>query len=552
MQRSQRFVADQRFDLPQYDSMINYISAEFYAYNQQFFSPNNRIIKNWEIENNGGLQVKINNTESSMLFNSESPLAKAVNYRPALADEILIDLADNSTNYVELKIFIDTCAPDTVAIWDAGANGGTGEEFTQTVDTAVEQRPELVSNTIAFTNDPDKVPLAIVTTSGGVIVSIQDARKMLFELESDWDFGVTRTDRTIDSFKSAYDAITTMIKVSNGSANWYDLPYASTKLLKEYQNMFFTGGGDILWEGANGANKISWNAAIDILIADRAWTYTIDPTAAITIPEGSALYVVIPEGAPVGSLVPVVANMSDVPIDPASVGYDAGIQVLFLRKNNKIYGMMDIPELSSGETAVIGEDLPKNIRDRLGIISETSYEPYTSINIILPADSYATSISKLDAAFTAFASDEAKEDWLTVVGVPQTVFNTTNVSMIFDNTKLDVQVYINGVRMKQATDGTAATGEFKKNSATQIEFFNAVAVNARVCIRDERSGAAISGGGGVDLTNITVDPQPLTNGSQALGTVAKAWEYLYLKDTASSQVYRLEVTNGVFQIVAVP
>ena len=552
MQRSQRFVADQRFDLPQYDSMINYISAEFYAYNQRFFSPNNRVVKNWKIENNGGLQVKVNNTDSSMLFNSESALAKAINFRAALSDEILVDLADNSTNYVELKIFLDTCAPDTVAVWDSSANGGTGEEFTQTVDTAIEQRPELVANTIAFTNDPDKVPLAIVTTSGGVITNITDARKMLFELESDWDFGLTRTDRTIDSFKSAYDALTTAIKEVKGSANWYDLPYAGNKILKEYQNMFFTGGGAILWEGANGANNISWNATIEILIADRAWTYSISPSVATAIPEGSALYVVIPEGAPVGPLVPIVAAMSAVPIDPASVGYDAGIQVLFLRKGGKIYGMMDIPELSSGETATIGEDLPKNIRDRLGIISDTTYESYTSTNIILAADSYATAISKMDAAFAAFASDEAKEDWQTVVGVPQLQFNTTNVTMIFDNTKLDVQVYINGVRMRQATDGTAATGEFKKNSATQIEFFQAIPVNARVCIRDERSGSAISGGGGVDLTNITVDPQPFTNGSQAIGTVTKAWEAIYLKDTLSSQVYRLEVTGGVFQIVAVP
>lgn len=552
MQRSQRFVADQRFDLPQYDSMINYISAEFYAYNQRFFSPNNRIVKNWEVENNGGLQVRVNNTESSLLFNSESPLASAVNFRPALADLVTLSLADNATNFVELKIYISTCAPDTVAIWDSSANGGTGEEFTQTVDTATEQTPELVSNTIAFTNDPDKVPLAIVTTSGGVIVSIVDSRKLLFELESDWDFGLTRTDRTIDSFKSAYDALTTAVREAKGSVNWYDLPYAGNKLLKEYQNMFFTGGGNILWEGANGASNLSWSAAIEIFIADRAWTYTINPSVAISIPEGSALYVDIPEGAPVGSLTPQVSAMSAVPIDPASPGFSAGIQILFFRRNGKIYGMMDIPELNSGETATIGEDLPKNIRSRLGILTETTYEPYTSTNIILAADSYATAISKMDAAFAAFASDEAKEDWITVVGVPQLQFNTTNVTMINNNAKLDIQVCINGVRMRQATDGTAATGEFKKNSATQIEFFQAVPVNARVSIRDERTGSSISGGGGVDLANISVDPQPFTNGSQAIGTVVKAWEAVYLKDTASSQVYRLEVTGGVFQIVAVP
>lgn len=551
MQRSQRFVADQRFDLPQYESMINYISQEFYSYNQQFLTPNSRIVKNWNVENAGGLMVRINNLQSSILFNSESPSAKAINYRPALADEITLELADNSTNYVELQIFVDTCAPDTVAIWDSLANGGAGEEFTQTVDTAVEQRPQLVSNTIAFSGDADKIPLAIVTTSGGVIVGIQDSRRMLFELENDWDFGLTRTDRTIDSFKAGYDALATSVRELKGTANWYDVPYAGNKVLKEYQNMFFAGGGTVSWEGPNGPNNLRWDSAITILIADRAWEYTIDAIVSIAVPEGHAVWINIPEGAPSGSVVPQVSAMSAVPIDPSSPGYSPNIQVLFVRKDGKIYGFMDIPELSSGESAEIGEDLPKNIRDRLGIASETSFVPYSSTNVIGANDNYAVAISKLDAAFTVFASDEAKEDWIEVVGVPQTIFNTSNVTMIDDNTKLDIQVYINGVRMKQATDGTSASGEFRKNSTSQIEFFNAVAVNARVCIRDERSGSAITGGAGVDLTNIVVDPQPLNNGSQDLGTDIKAWGALFLKDQANAQIYKLEVVNGVFQVTAV-
>jgi hypothetical protein len=56
----------------------------------------------------------------------------------------------------------------------------------------------------------------------------------------------------------------------------------------------------------------------------------------------------------------------------------------------------------------------------------------------------------------------------------------------------------------------------------------------------------------VNLENISVDPTPLSNGSQSLGTVTKAWGSLFFKDTVTSQVYKLEVTNGIFQVVIVP
>ena len=71
MQRIQRFVADQRYDLPHHESMMEYISQEFYAYNKAFLSPTSRIVANWKIENNGGLSVRVNNTTGSLLFASD-------------------------------------------------------------------------------------------------------------------------------------------------------------------------------------------------------------------------------------------------------------------------------------------------------------------------------------------------------------------------------------------------------------------------------------------------------------------------------------------------
>jgi hypothetical protein len=54
-----------------------------------------------------------------------------------------------------------------------------------------------------------------------------------------------------------------------------------------------------------------------------------------------------------------------------------------------------------------------------------------------------------------------------------------------------------------------------------------------------------------NLESIAVDIAPSANGGQSVGTETKAWAGLYLKDTANSSVYRIEVSNGVIQAVLV-
>ena len=400
MEKKQRFVADQRFDLPQYESMLGYIDAEFNNYNRAFISPENRILGGWNIENNGGLQVRTTQARDSFLFNSENTGLETIVTRQTSEDPITLDLADNSVNFVELQIVTETCAPDTVAIWDTTANAGEGEEFTQTVDTAVKQGPVLVSNTISFSGDPDKLQLAMVTTSGGVITDIVDSREILFQNEADHDFGVVRTDRTIDSIKVMYDAVTTAIREFKNTLNWYDVPYSNVKLLKEYQNMYFTGGGNIKFEGTAGADTLQWDVDFGIEIAGRSDLYAISAASAVIL-DGQALYVDIPEGTPVGPLTPIVVNIEDVPMHPDDVGFSPGLHVMFFRRSGTVYGYMDIPELSSGETAVIGIDLPSDIRIKLGIIDEATFEAYSAtalaLGVILAGDSLPTAISKLAA-----------------------------------------------------------------------------------------------------------------------------------------------------------
>jgi hypothetical protein len=93
-----------------------------------------------------------------------------------------------------------------------------------------------------------------------------------------------------------------------------------------------------------------------------------------------------------------------------------------------------------------------------------------------------------------------------------------------------------------------STRDYKKNSISQIEFSYTVPEGSTVLIRQERTGGTLLTGVGTDLTNITVDPQPQTNAAYSIGTVSKAWKLIYIKDKITSQVYEVEVVNGIFAV----
>jgi|GEM_PF-5792897 len=552
MQRAQRFVADQRFDLPQYDSMIALISAEFQAYNKSLFSPKSRIVQNWKIVNAGGLGVSVDQSIDSTLFDSQNFGNEGFIYYPTTSPQLVLGLIDNSTNYVEVQVIATTTAPDTVAIWDTTANGGTGEEFTQNVNTVAEQLPILVSNVVAFTGSTDHLPLAIVTTSGGAITSIVDSRKFLFHVETDWAWPTVRSDVTIGSVKNMFDALATISKEIKGTNGWTDTQWSSTKTLKEYQNLFYYDGGVLAWDGTT--LNIPGNLGFEI--AGRAVPYAV-AAGSYAIPEGSALYIDIPPNTPAGAITPVIAAMSAVPINPTMTGFSPYLQVVFFRRNNKLYGSMDIPELDPGESAVIGESIAQSLQGRLGVVDDAHYEAYSSTNYVSSSASYPEAISDLDVALNtayneinAALTAHALEDIFSVTS-PQTDFTSSDITWSPDNTIPDIQVYRNGQKLLLASDGTSATGEYKKTSGTSITFFDtingSVAVPARVIVRQERTG----GGAVLDLTNITVNPQPLTNGSLSIGTTAKSWSSLYLHDTVTSGIYKLSVTSGVLDAVRV-
>lgn len=62
---------------------------------------------------------------------------------------------------------------------------------------------------------------------------------------------------------------------------------------------------------------------------------------------------------------------------------------------------------------------------------------------------------------------------------------------------------------------------------------------------------SIFGGGTIDLQNIPVDIKPSVSGGSSVGSDVKPWKDVFLKDKTTSDIWRLEIDNGVIQAVLV-
>lgn len=232
MQKKQRFVADQRWDKSHYDAMMGLLEGYFQQINMGLISPTNRIVGGWEIIDNGGLQVKIDQAANSYLLVTERVGFENLQVLLTSDTALTLTLPDDDVSYVEVQFDSTTSGNETVAIWDPLAAGGTGLEFTQAIDTVDEQIASLVSNVSGFTGDANKLPLATVTTVGGSITVIDADQREFLWAAATYNFGVPRTDKDISSIRDMYDAITTIIKQDHNKTNWYDPQPASIDVFK--------------------------------------------------------------------------------------------------------------------------------------------------------------------------------------------------------------------------------------------------------------------------------------------------------------------------------
>lgn len=162
-------------------------------------------------------------------------------------------LRTNATNYVYLTLSTFDTSIDTRALWDPDRNGGAGGEFTQDINTESVIQAQLGISTGSF--PVNTVPVAIIVMDSVGIVSITDARDMMFRLGTGGiapdpqatfafpalpDAGSARSepsgtmsalsdlnafqggDKNIKTLKQWMDAVMTKLKELGGTTYWYE------------------------------------------------------------------------------------------------------------------------------------------------------------------------------------------------------------------------------------------------------------------------------------------------------------------------------------------
>lgn len=125
------------------------------------------------------------------------------------------------------------------------------------------------------------------------------------------------------------------------------------------------------------------------------------------------------------------------------------------------------------------------------------------------------------------------------------IFPLTKFTLSDDNTVVDAILYLNGRFQHLSRLGNFSDGQWRKPTPSSIEVDTVIPAGQSITVYKPGTAVIVSGGGGsVDLTNINVNPQPDTDGNRSLGTQAKAWSFLFLKDSVTGEVWKLEMNNG--------
>jgi len=405
------FEGNERVDLPDFKNMMARAFADFELLIQSYFDNEvtPRVLRRYQegahTVNTFKLLKDVNRA-----WTDKQQQWLYVNADTAGSTQNLI-VTSGATNYVMVRLKTTNDDLQTRAFWDTDI-GLTGQEFFDEINVRTRFDEEFLVNTTGFV--VGWIPLFTVVVDGGgnitTVTRSDDAfwkhRSLSLPAANVRENVYNSTVQDLRSFIDLLGATMGEVKSSTGGT-LAAMPWSNIKLLREYQNIFYTGGGNIEWEGTQGADTLGWDDDIEIVLAGRAAVYTILAGSEALL-EGECLYVSIPEGGS-ANLTPVIDDLDNVPTDPTDVGFDPKIMVLFYRRNNIIYGTMDIPELESGQAVVIGQELSNNLKARLGILTNTTYVAYTSTLVINANDSYAVAISKLDAAVSG-SSDTANQD----------------------------------------------------------------------------------------------------------------------------------------------
>ena len=219
------FHAQERIDLEDFNQILSGLRTDSRLWSRQFISDQNKILKGFACSGEGSTSLSVSVFDGTFVLAGrsidmntgvvlESPgdfsfytLESSVgpNDADAAITTQIIGGLRSSTElvikrlYVYVRLITEEGTPITKAFWDPSANSGSGAEFNQRVNTAVDLgiEIEVVEGRIIETEDLlGRIEIAhIDVDSSGTIQSIIDTRPLLFELRDDYSF--ENTDPTL-------------------------------------------------------------------------------------------------------------------------------------------------------------------------------------------------------------------------------------------------------------------------------------------------------------------------------------------------------------------
>jgi hypothetical protein len=326
-----RAIGNERFDLPDFLNLDAFANADWAEFVEKVLSTSPVIVSGFDITSPQSLigtdttTVSINIANSVMFHPTSTGGAGGFFVASSSEPAQSVTLTANQTNFIEVDQSTSTGAPDTRAIWDeSGGADGTGEEFTQTVDTVTNLDASVTVNTTSFT--AGRVPIAqVVVNVSGVITGITDSRNLFYRLGSggaspnplnaftfpNTPAGFSRTDtpvtvtssggvspflgsdKNIPTLKDWMDAMMTRVAELQGSPFWFANGGAIaggslSNLWWDSLGSILTTTGTFSWVSAT--STFSWDAILTVQSITGPYNFQI-PIGSKTVADGEVVYI---------------------------------------------------------------------------------------------------------------------------------------------------------------------------------------------------------------------------------------------------------------------
>lgn len=250
----------ERIDLPDLLSIDSYAAGDWRYFMQSLVGTTKPyILSGFDVINPGnaiGLPACSFRVADSVVYypgSTAGPFFYGLPEGNAASAPLVPQLRTNATNFVYLTLSTFETSIDTRALWDPDRNGANGGEFTQDINTESVIQVQLNISTGSF--PVNAVPLATIVVGPTVIISITDARDMMFRLGSGGiapdpqasfafpalpDLNYTRVepngtitslsnpnpfqggDKNIKTLKQWMDVVMTKLKELGGTTYWYE------------------------------------------------------------------------------------------------------------------------------------------------------------------------------------------------------------------------------------------------------------------------------------------------------------------------------------------